>query len=257
MGGESYEKGFVVGYGEGDYTTETGNYTETDPAMDYVSIGKAKITAYTEMSDESIKLPNINYQSLVARNISIALRKKIARQIMAGAGTANTITGIFNAPAKVIPTASDLGISEIDADTLDNIVFGYGGDEDIEGGAYLILNKADLAAFAAIRGSDGKKLYNIKLNGNTGTISSDGSYAVRFIINSACPALSASGTAVDAYCMAYGMPAVYEMPMFSPVEVMESREYKFRTGQIAFRGTVWVGGNVGAYKGFVRIKKSA
>lgn len=255
QGGESYEKGFVIGYGEGDYTAETADYKETDPAFGYVSIGKAKVTAYTEMSDESMKLPNVNYQSLVAKNISTAIRKKISRQIIAGAGGANAVTGIFNAPVTVIPVASDIGISEIDETTLDKIVFAYGGEEDVEGGAYLILSKADLAAFAAIRATDGKKLYNITLNGNTGTISSDSSYAVNFIINSACPVLSAAGTVVETYCMAYGMPMVYELPIFSQLTVEESRDYKFRTGQIAFRGSIWVGGNVAAYKGFVRIKK--
>ncbi|SMC63322.1 phage major capsid protein [Sporomusa malonica] len=255
-GGESYEKGFVVGYGEGDYTTETGDYDDSDPVFDYVSIGKAKITAYTEMSDESMKLPNINYQSLVARNVTIAIRKKIARQIIAGAGGSNAITGIFNAPTKAIPTATDIIIADIDADTLDKIVFGYGGDEDVEVGQYLILNKADLAAFASIRGNDGKKLYTINLNGNVGTISSDGSYAVKFVVNSICPAVTASGTASGTYCMAYGSPAIYEMPIFSQLTVEESRDYKFRSGQIAFRGSVWVGGNVAAYKGFTRIKKA-
>ncbi|MFD3271513.1 phage major capsid protein [Paenibacillus dendritiformis] len=254
-GGESYEKGFVIGYGEGDYTTETGDYEETDPKFGYVSIGKAKITAYTEMSDESLKLPNINYQSLVAKNISTAIRKKISRQIVAGAGGANAITGIFKAPANVIPTESDIEIANIDETTLDKIVFSYGGEEDVEGGAYLILSKKDLAAFAAIRGNDGKKLYNITLNGNTGTISSDASYSVNFIINSACPSLSDAGTAADTYCMAYGMPRVYELPIFSALTVEESRDYKFRSGQVAFRGSIWVGGNVAAYKGFNRIKK--
>ena len=53
IGGESYVKGFEVGYGEGGYTTETGDYTDGDPETDYVSIGKAKITAYSEISDEA------------------------------------------------------------------------------------------------------------------------------------------------------------------------------------------------------------
>lgn len=257
MGGESYEKGFVVGYGEGDYTSETGDYTNADPVTDYVSIGKAKITAYTEMSDESIKLPNADYQAVVMKNVTTAIRKKMARQLIAGAGGANAITGIFHAPVNVIPVASDISISEIDESTLDKIVFGYGGDEEIEGGAYLILNKKDLAAFAAVRGTTGRKLYTITLNGNTGTISSDNSYSVNFILNSACPILSDAATADEAYCMAYGMPHCYEMPIFSPLTVEESRDYKFRSGQIAFRGAIWVGGNTAMYKGFVRIKKDA
>ncbi len=258
VGGESYNKGFIIGSGEGDYTTETDDYKETDPQTDFVNIGKAKITAYTELSDESAKLPDSMYQQMVLQGIQTALRKKIAKQIVAGAGGANAITGIFNAPANVIPTASDLAISGIDETTLDKIVFGYGGDESVEGGAYLILSKADLAAFAAIRDGDGRKLYKITLdqNGNTGTISSSESYAVRYIINSACAALSASGTAADTYCMAYGKPLSYELPMFSPVTVEESRDFKFKSGQICYRGSVWVGGNVASYKGFTRIKKA-
>lgn len=255
MGGESYEKGFVVSYGEGDYSTETGEYNETDAVFDYVSVGKAKITAYTEISDEATKLPNVNYQDLVKKNISIALRKKISKQILAGAGGSNAITGIFKAPAKVIPTATDIVISEIDADTLDKIVLGYGGDEDVEGNGYLILNKKDLAAFAAVRSTTGEKLYKITLNGNTGTISSSESFQVPFIINSACAALSDSATLADTYCMAYGMMHSYEMPIFSAVTVEESRDFKFRTGQIAYRGSVWTGGNVVVYKGFIRVKK--
>jgi HK97 family phage major capsid protein len=257
LGGESYTKGFEVSSGEGDYTSEEGTYTDAETVYGYVTIGKAKITAYAEMTDESMKLPNIDYQAMVAKNIGEALRKKITKQIIVGPGGANAITGIFNAPVNVMPVASDLSISVIDADTLDKIVLGYGGDEEVEGGGYLILNKKDLAAFAAVRSTTGEKLYKIKKNGNTGTISSDDSFEVPFIINSACAPLSSTATAANTYCMAYGMVHCYEMPVFSPVTVEESRDFKFKTGQIAYRGAVWAGGNVTMYKGFTRIKKVA
>lgn len=224
-----------------------------------MEVGKAKITAYTEITDEAQKLPNIDYLALVVKNVRIAIRKKITRQILIGAGGTNALTGIFNAPVNVIPLASDIKISAIDEDTLDTIVFGYGGDEDVEGGAYLILNKLDLAAFSAVRLSDGKKAYKIKLEtgGNAGTISSEDSFEVPFIINSAAPALSAAGTVVDTYCMAYGKLMAYEMPVFSQLTIEESRDFKFKTGQIAYRGAIWAGGNVTSYKGFARIKKVA
>lgn len=257
LGGESYKKGFIVSSGEGDYTTETGDYHDADPVTDFVTIGKAKITAYSEISDEAAKLPDVMYQEMVRKSMETALRKKVAKQIIAGAGGANSILGIFNAPINVIPTASDLTVTVIDKDTLDKIVFGYGGSENVEGGTYLILNKNDLAAFAAIRATDGKKLYKITIdeNGNTGTISSEESYSVRYIINSICPQLSLAGTTAGTYCMAYGKPQAYEMPMFSPITVEESRDFKFKSGQICYRGSVWVGGNVAAYKGFMRVKK--
>lgn len=257
LGGEAYEAGFEKPGGEGNYTTETGDYAEADPVFDYVSIGKAKITAYSELSDESLKLPNVDYQGRVRSSIVRSLRKKIGKQILIGPGGSNAITGIFKAPANVIPVSSDLSISEIDENTLDKIVLGYGGDEDVEGTGFLVLNKQDLAAFAAVRGADGKKLYKIKTSGNTGTISSEDSFEVSFIINSACPALSVAGTAADTYCMAYGVLQGYEMPIFSGITVEESRDFKFRSGQVAYRGSVWVGGNVAMYKGFIRVKKAA
>ena len=259
VGGESYTKGFEVSFDEADYTTETGAYTDGDPVVAYVNIVKAKITAYTEITDEAQKLPNIDYLALVVKNVRIAIRKKITKQLLTGTGATNTLAGIFNAAVTVIPTASDLEVSEIGIETLDSIVFGYGGDEDVEGGAVLILNKADLAAFSAVRFTDGKRAYKITLErgGNKGTLSSEGSFEVPFILNSAAPALSAAGTTADTLCMAYGKLLTYEMPVFSPLTVEESRDFKFSTGQIAYRGSIWVGGSVASYKGFVRVKKVA
>ncbi len=256
-GGESFQKAMVKGYGIGDVTTETGEYEISDPTVGYVTIGKSKITVYTEMTDEAVKLPNVNYQAIVRNNIAMALRKKIARDIMVGSGESNHMKGILIEQDDIIPNTTDVDIAEIDEDTLDKLIFGYGGDEDIDGDSYLILNKADLAKFASIRTSDGRKLYSIKLNGNTGTISSDGAYEIKFIVSSACPALTSGSTGNEDLCMAYGKPAAYDLPIFSPVEIEESRDYKFRSGQIAFRGAVWVGGSVAGYKGFVRAKKVA
>lgn len=260
-GGESYSKSFVTGYGEGDYKAEGEAYASAEPTFDSVEIGKAKITAYAEITEEVEKLPNLDYVSYVSATMRRAIRKKITKQILAGTGGTNALTGIFSAPANVIPLASDIEISAIDETTLDKIVFGYGGDEDVEGQAVLVLNKADLAAFNAVRFTDGKRAYKIKLNAdgnsNSGTITSEGSFEVPFIINSAAPALSADATTVDTYCMAYGKLAAYEMPVFSPLTVQKSTDFKFSTGQIAYRASIYAGGNVSVYKGFARIKKVA
>lgn len=257
MGGETYTKGFKVPVTDlADYTPENTAYKNVDFIWDKVTIAKTAITDYTEISKQAIKLPNVDYQSQIGTGLRDSLRRKMARQIMTGDGAAGHFTGIFNAPVNVIPLESDLEISEIDADTLDNIVFSYGGDEDVEGTAYLILNKKDLAAFAAIRGTNGNKLYKITVNGNTGTISSEGSFSVNYIINSVCPALSSDATAADDYCMAYGNLKNYELPIFSNIDVEMSTDYKFGEGMVAFAGDVYSGGNVAAYKGFIRVKKA-
>lgn len=252
-GGETYEVGYEKGTADGGYTAEGVDYTEADTTFDYAKIDKTKITAYSEESEEAIKLPAANYDSLVVTGISRSLRKKLAKEMLIGTGNANQLVGIFSAKATAIDAASDLEISAIDENTLDDIVFSYGGDEAVEGStAALILNKADLAAFAKVKGSDKKRVYDIKLNGATGTINS-----IPFIINSACKPLSATDTAVGQYCMAYGYLSNYRLTTFSPVDIRRSEDFKFRQGMVAHRGSVFAGGNVVAYNGFIRVKKKA
>ena len=251
-GGESYTRGFEKSFSEGDYTAEGAEYHEGEPEFGYADIKKTKITHYVEEPEEIKKLAPAAYDSTIRNSTSRGVRKKIARQIMIGAGTTDTITGIFNAPETVIEKNKDLVISQIDANTLDEIIFAYGGEEDVEGLHGLVLNKSDLKAFAMLRGADDKKIYTVKANGNTGTI--DG---VPYVLNSACPALSKSTTADNTYCMAYGPFQNYELAIFADVDVQESKHYKFRNGQIAYRADAYVGGNVAAWNGFVRIKKGS
>lgn len=251
-GGESYKRGFVKSYAEGDYTTEGGNAATAEPEFGYAEINKAKITAYCEEPEEIRKLSPAAYDNIISGSVERAVRRKLARQIVAGAGTTNTLCGIFNAGTGVIAAATDLGISAITETTLDEIIYSYGGDEDVEGACGLILSKLDLKAFATLRNTDGKKVYTVTNHGNTGTI--DG---VPYIINSACPALSASGTAANTKCMAYGPYQNYELAIFSDLVVQHSTDYKFKEGQIAHKAEIYAGGNVGVWNGFLRVKKVA
>lgn len=254
-GGEAYEKGFSISGGEGDYTTETGDYNESDNVDDYVTIGKAKITVYKEISRDYQKLPNIDYASVVFLDVRDAIRKKITKQIVVGTGASNTIKGIYNADAKCIPANTDIEISAIDENTLNTIVFGLGGDEDVVEDGILILSKKTLKAFADVRGTNEKRsIYKITKKGNTGTIEyADGGVAVDYILNSACGVFSTA--TVGSYVMAYGLLSTYELPLFSDITVEKSTDYKFKQGMVCYRGDCYVGGSVAAYKSFVRIKK--
>ena len=253
-GGESYKRGFVKSYGEGGYTAEGADYTTAEPTFGYASMTKAKITAYCEEPEEIKKLAPAAYDSIIEGSTEIAIRKKLSKQILVGAGGDNSLVGIFHNPTSasddIIDRNTDIEFSEIDENTLDTIIYAFGGEEDVEDVAVLILNKADLKAFATCRLSDGKKAYTVVNHGNTGTI--DG---VPYIINSACKAISNSTTTTGAYCMAYGPLSNYEMPVFSDIDIQHSNEYKFKQGQIAHRGDVFVGGNVAAHNGFLRVKK--
>ena len=249
-GGETYKKSFVKSHGEAGTTLEGTAYTETEPKFDYVTVTKVKVTAYTEITEELEKLPALPYQAEVLKNINISLKKKIAQQILRGAGDSNTFTGIFSERAKAIETAKDLKISEITDTTLDDIVFSYGGDEEVEGGACLILNKNDLRAFAKLKTKEGRKVHTIDYKACT----IDG---IPYVISSHCKALSDAGTHEDEYCMAYGALKNYEVPVFSPVEISKSNDYKFKDGIICYKASVFTGGNVVGFNGFLRIKKGS
>ena len=250
QGGETYTKSYVKSYGEAGTTEEGASYTETEPHYGYVTIPKVKVTAYTEITEELEKLPAINYQAEVIKNINISLRKKISQQIIKGDGTTNNFTGIFSDKADALKDQADLEISAIDESTLDDIVFAYGGDEAIENGACLIINKNDLRAFAKLRTKEGRKVHNIDYVNQT----IDG---IPYVLNGNCSALSDPSTGVGTYCIAYGSLFNYEVPIFSNVEIGKSTDYKFKDGIICYKASVFTGGNVVGYKGFVRVKKGA
>ncbi len=251
-GGESYQQPYIKSYGEGDYTAEGNDYNTSETTFGYADITKAKVTAYSEDTEELQKLPAADYDAEVMKGITVATRKKLTREILIGTGATNRLVGIFSAAATAIDSETDLEISAIDASTLDEIIYSYGGDEDVEDAAVLILNKLDLKAFAKLRTSDGKKVYNVVSQGNSGTI--DG---VPFIINSACKAVSDAKTTAGQYSMAYGPLSNYQLTIFSDMDVQRSTDFKFKQGMIAHRGSVFAGGNVISKNGFLRVKKAA
>lgn len=247
-GGETYTKSFVKNHGVAGLTAEGSAYAETEPEFGYCTVTKVKVTAYTEITEELEKLPAINYQAEVLKNINVSLRKKISEQILRGAGDSNTFTGIFSAKAVALADSEPLEISEITDTTLDDIIFAYGGDEEVEGGAVLILSKNDLRAFANLRTPEGRKVHTVDYKAST----IDG---IPYIINSNCKAISDPSTSAGDYCIAYGALENYEVPVFSPVEVAKSTDYKFKDGIVCYKSSVFTGGNVVGYNGFLRIKK--
>ena len=106
--------------------------------------------------------------------------------------------------------------------------------------------EASFKCFAKLRDKQGRKVYTIVNHGNTGTIDE-----VPYIINSACAEI---GGTKDAYCMAYGPLSNYEVAVFSDIDAQKSTEYKFKQGQIAYKASVFMGGNVVARNGFIRVK---
>lgn len=252
VGGESYQRPFVKSYGDGAGSTEENtDYNTSEPIFGYADIVREKITAYAEEPEEMSKLPDADYDGVVEESVTRAIRRYASRQILVGAGGTGKFRGIFYNPASsaddIIDRNTDIStVTAIDDGTLDEIIYSYGGDEDVEDMAVLILSKKDLKKFAKLRDKQGRKVYTIMNHGNTGTIDE-----VPYIINSACAEIG--GTA-DAYCMAYGPLSNYEVAIFSDIDAQKSTEYKFKQGQIAYKACVFMGGNVVAKNGFIRVK---
>lgn len=260
-GGEAYKKGYVISDGSADYTNEGTDYFESDPVFGYAETGKTKITTYCEVHEEVLRLSNVDYQSEVVRSIRNALRAKLSREIIIGAGGSGKLIGIASsaAPADTV-VDKNMAAADLDNIFLDELIFSFGGNESVEGGLLLVLTKEDLGALAQVRTTDDKRVYKIVFDldsGNMGTLSAMDSTPIRFCINSALKPLSAAETIAGDVCMVLCKPAGYEMPIFSSLTVERSTDYKFKQGMIAYKGVIWAGGTPAAYKNFLRIKKAA
>ena len=253
-GGETYKQPYEISTDDANYTSEGTEAAAAEVKFGQATITKAKITAYSEMTEEVEKLAEAPYAEAVLGAVETSLRKKIAKEILVGTGDDNTLTGIFSAKATAINASTDITISKIDNTTLDTIIYGYGGDESVEGMNLLVLNKKDLAAFARLRNTDGSKFHTIIMNGNGGSGTIDGT---PFVINSACGSAADEKTAAGTYCMAYGNPLNYQLTIFSEPEIIKSRDYKFREGMVCHRGIVFAGGNVVSANGFIRVKTAS
>ena len=249
-GGESYKAAYEIGVADATAGTEgTAAAGGQETTFGYVDIPKAKIVAYAELSEEVKKLPSANYAEMVVEGVTTSIKKKIAKDIMTGAGGANAFTGIFSTSEanKCVLASDDVEIKAIDENTLSSLVGAVGGDEAIEGNICLILSKKDVLAFAQLRDlATGAKLHEVDFVRQT----IDG---IPYFINSACKSVADAST--GDYCMACGILSSFEEAIFSDLEIQESVDYKFKEGIISYRGVVFAGGAVTKYRGFVRAKK--
>ena len=249
-GAESYKKPFEKNIGDGEIVAEgNGPASNAEPSFGYADIKKTKIVAYAEVSEETEKLPAANYLAAVDTAVVNAWRKKLVGQIVNGSGN-DELVGIVNAPTTIIEASQRATIATIDENTLDEVVFGYGGDENVEGDAFLILNKLTLKEFARVKGSDKKRAYDIVVKGNTGTIN-----GIPFVCTSRVAAFGRV-TAGNPYLL-YGKLKGYELTYFTDLEVAKSTDYKFKEGMIALKVTGIVGGSPAMWNGFMSVQKEA
>lgn len=218
--------------------------TATDPVFK-----KAKMQA-TEMSVTSFVDKNIshlspaNYAAKVQQYAMAALLRKGNDRIINSDGKASPeMFGIVNAKntdgEAIVQTMAD--VTAIDANTLRNLVFGYGGDEEVAANARLVLSKKSLDAFGRVplKTGDNRKLYEITQSGNTGTIK-EGGLTVPYTLASKCGNDK----------LLYGDPSLYMFCLFGPYSIRIDESVKSVERMLAILGDALVGGNLYADQAF-------
>lgn len=208
----------------------------SDPTFAFVEIKPTSIAVLSSISKQAKKQSPLQYEAKVKESALNGLRRQAAK-IVTDAAVGSTLT-------------TPVSLAKIDEKSLRNIAFNYGGGENIEGEAYLFINKLDLIKFGDVRGSNEKKaVYEITpdaSNPNTGVIK-DGGLAVKYCLNSHL----AEGT------MLYGQPHNIELDLFSNYEIEVSSDFYFDKLMDAIRGDAELGADVVAKDGFVKVTVAA
>ena len=202
----------------------------------------------------------LNYEEKVRESARRALRRKL-NAVAANAILASTLN---TAHALEADKSATKGSVLFDEKLLSNIILAYGGDEGVEGSACLYLNKADLLAFAAIRGkNEYLPVYSITpdaANPSTGIIKDNNGLSCRYCLSKDLTALStATLTTTATKHMFYGNPQCAELALWGGFEVEVNEGYKFAEGLLTVRGEVTADVDVTVKNGFVVVtaKKAA
>lgn len=207
----------------------------TGVAFGYVDISAESVAILDAISKQTKKQSPLQYEAKVKEKAMLALRKEAARIVTEKVLASDIVT--------------TLPITALDENAIREISLSYGGDEGVDGAAYLFLNKSDLIMLGKVRGtSDKKAVFEIipDANPNTGTIK-DGGTIVKYCLNKNLTA----GT------MLYGQPKNIELDLFSNYEIAVSEDFYFDKLMDAIRGDVELGAAVVAQGGIVKVMVGA
>ena len=237
---------------------DTARTASSDPTYGVAKISPYELTTTSYVDRNIARLTPANYYAKTFAMAMRALRRDTVKMIFNGDGqsTNNDMFGIKTAKNVAGSTIfSTLNVTAVDADLLTNLMFAYGGDEELGGNCRLYLNKADLLALGKLRGTNEKRrLFDIVPdagNPNTGTIR-EGGTIVPYSIASNLTALSSSSAGSSAIqTMVYGDPMNYELGLFGDYTVRVDESVKAVERMLTILGDAMVGGNLIVDKGFV------
>ena len=228
-----------------------------DPTFGVSKISSYELTTTSYVDRNISRLTPANYYAKVYAMAIRAMRRDTVKMIFNGDGQSTPdMYGIKNAKNMAgNPIFATVNVAEVGPDLLTDLMFAYGGDEELGGNCRLYLNKKDLQALGKLRGTNEKRrLFDIVPdagNPNTGTIR-DGGIIVPYSISSKLTALSASTAgASDIQAMVYGDPTNYELGLFGDYTVRVDESVKAVERMLTILGDAMVGGNLIVDKGFV------
>ena len=236
----------------------TARTASSDPTFGVAKIAPYELSTTSYVDKNIARLTPANYYAKVFAMAIRALRRDTVKMIFNGDGqsTNNDMFGIKTAK-NVAGNAiyATLNVDAVDADLLTELMFAYGGDEELGGNCRLYLNKKDLLALGKLRGTNEKRrLFDIVPdagNPNCGTIR-EGGTIVPYAISNKLTALSESSQgSADIQTMVYGDPMNYELGLFGDYTVRVDESVKAVERMLTILGDAMVGGNLIVDKGFV------
>ena len=235
----------------------TARTASADPTFGVARIAPYELTTTSYVDRNIARLTPANYYAKVFSMAMKSMRRDTVKMIFNGDGQAtNDMFGIKTAKNVAGSSIfSTLEVSAIGPDLLTELMFAYGGDEELGGNCVLYLNKKDLLALGKLRGTNEKKrLFDIvpdASNPNKGTIR-EGGTIVPYSISNKLTALSAATQGAEAtQTMVYGDPQNYELGLFGDYTVRVDESVKAVERMLTILGDAMVGGNLIVDKGFV------
>lgn len=256
-GASAYEEAYVKAESEASERTDgSANANPSDPTFRVAKLPASLINVTSYVSKNIQRVSPLAYEAKIKSLALKALRRKITDIIVNGNDETFGIKTATNTKSEAIFKTLEVENATFGPNTLSDIVFAYGGNDELGGNARLFLTKADLQAFGKVRGTNEKKaLYEItpdSQNPNIGTIK-EGGLIVPYTICSGLTALAGAtqDDEDDIQTMLYGDPANFELALFGDYSIEVFRETKAVEGMLTVIGEVMVGGNVVVDGGFV------
>lgn len=244
----SYKVAYVASESVAGVVTEGQAPSESAPGFGSVELKPNSVGLIAYISEGIRDQSPLLYEEKVQEIVRKALRQKLSEM---------AIDKCLASPLNVaLPVTGASGAALFTPHLLSDIILAYGGDEGIDGAAVLTLNKADLKAFAAVRGTNEYlPVYSIvpdTANPSMGVIKDNNGLSCRYCLNQHVPALSTSALSADGVKgMFYGNPQCAEMALWGGVKVAVNEGYKFAEGLLTIKGNATADTDVTVKDGFI------